>query len=454
MATPVIMPRQGQSVESCIISKWYKKKGDTVNEGDFLFNYETDKATFDEESKVSGTMLDIFFEEGDEVECLKNVCVIGAPGESTDEFNPNLSTQKAGTKETKQKETVSENKPEIESAQTSQSFKQSDEIKISPRAKNLAKKSGVDERFANASGPYGRIIERDVIELRKNGPIVTKAAGDELINMPVGKVVQGTGIGGRITTDDLKKVNEAVKTEITPDYAVGSDYEKVKISNIRKVIARSMQNSLANSAQLTLNASFDATDIMNYRKKLKSRKKTSDTENITINDIIVFVVSRTLLNHKDINAHFLGEEMLLFKNAHVGVAVDTDRGLMVPTLFNANQKSLKEISGETKVLVADCKKGTISPDTLRGASFTVTNLGTLGIESFTPVINPPQAGILGVDNISIRVKEINEQYLYYPAMGLSLTFDHRAIDGAPAAKFLQELKSNLENFSILYGKGK
>ncbi|MFA6308452.1 MAG: dihydrolipoamide acetyltransferase family protein [Clostridia bacterium] len=452
MATPVIMPRQGQSVESCIISKWYKKKGDTIEVGDILFNYETDKATFDEESKAAGVLIDVFFEEGDEVPVLTNVCVIGKPGESTDEFNPNLDdgvAEKAETKaaEPKMSETT-ENKP----TGVTQSANQSGEIKISPRAKNLAAKTGADERFAKPTGPYGRIIERDIIELRENGPIVTRAAGDELVSMPVGKVVQGTGIGGRITTDDLKKADESVKSEIEQNYQIKSDYEKVKLTNIRKVIAKAMHHSLANSAQLTLNASFDATDIMNYRKKLKNRKKTADAENITLNDIIVFVVSRTILNHKEINAHFMDEEIYLFKNAHIGIAVDTERGLMVPTLFDANLKSLKQISSETKALANECKEGKISPDALRGGTFTITNLGTLGIESFTPVINPPQAGILGVDNIMTRVKEINEQYLYYPAMGLSLTFDHRAIDGAPAARFLQELKNNLENFSILYAK--
>lgn len=454
MATPVIMPRQGQSVESCIISKWYKAKGDTIEVGDFLFNYETDKATFDEEAKVAGVLIDVFFEEGDEVTVLTNVCVIGKPGESTDEFNPNKDTGVAGKEETKVAEPQKAEGAKVKSTQIIQTANQSGAIKISPRAKNLASKTGADERFANPTGPYGRIIERDIIELRENGPIVTKAAGDALVSMPVGKVVQGTGLGGRITTDDLKKAGESVKSEIEQDYQVKSDFERVKLTNIRKVIAKAMHNSLANSAQLTLNASFDATGIMNYRKKLKSRKKTSDTENITLNDIIVFVVSRTLLNHKAINAHFMDEEIFLFKNAHIGVAVDTERGLMVPTLFDANLKSLKEISNETKALANDCKEGKISPDALRGATFTVTNLGTLGVESFTPVINPPQAGILGVDNIVTRVKEINEQYLYYPAMGLSLTFDHRAIDGAPAARFLQELKNNLENFSILYAKNK
>jgi len=166
----------------------------------------------------------------------------------------------------------------------------------------------------------------------------------------------------------------------------------------------------------------------------------------------LYAVSRTLLNHKELNAHFMDDKMLLFNTVNLGVAVDTERGLMVPTIFNAERKSLNEISKEAKVLISECQKGTINPDLLKGGSFTVTNLGTLDIESFTPVLNPPQTGILGVNTIVQRVKEVNGEYVYYPAMGLSLTFDHRALDGAPAARFLKELKTNLENFTVMLAK--
>ncbi|MEI6603165.1 MAG: 2-oxo acid dehydrogenase subunit E2, partial [Clostridia bacterium] len=171
--------------------------------------------------------------------------------------------------------------------------------------------------------------------------------------------------------------------------------------------------------------------------------------NITLNDMILFAVAKTLMMHRDLNAHYFDDKMLLFKNVNLGIAVDTARGLMVPTLFGANLKSLNQLSSDAKALIDSCQKGTVSPDTLKGGTFTVTNLGALGIESFTPVINPPQTGILGVDTIEVKVKEVNGAYVYYKAMGLSLTFDHRAIDGAPAAKFLKDLVTNLENFSTL-----
>lgn len=462
MATPVIMPRQGQSVESCIIVKWHKQKGDYVKAGDILFSYETDKAAFDEEAKVEGTLLEVFFEEGDDVPVLTNVCVIGTPGESTDEFNPNTASD--GKDEASAEVTTQQSEQQVETAvqvqaeaeldQTSVKAAESGDIKVSPRAKNLAARTGIDYRFAAPTGPNGRIIERDIIALRENGPVATMAAREQMLSMDGVGAVQGTGLGGRITIGDLQTPVAADQGQQVLQSAAGVQpaYEDIKLSNIRKVIAKSMHHSLSELAQLTLNTSFDATDILNYRSKIKQNIEKLGLENITLNDIILYAVSRTILNHKNINSHFLDDKIRIFNNVHLGIAVDTERGLMVPTLFNADLKSLNQISKEAKALISECQKGTISPDLLKGASFTVTNLGSLGIESFTPVINPPQTAILGVNTIVQRVKEVNGEYKYYPAMGLSLTFDHRAFDGAPAARFLQDLKNNLENFSVLLAK--
>lgn len=455
MATPVIMPRQGQSVESCIIAKWNKKKGDKVQPGDVLFTYETDKATFDEEAKVGGIMLDIFFQEGDDVPCLLNVCVIGNEGEDASEFNPNGAQPAAAQMQAITEEAPVVAAPVEDTAQITPALQQQEgKLKISPRARNLAEKSGADLRFAVPTGPNGRIIEKDVAALKESGKLVTSAAksGD----LQAG-AIEGTGIGGRITTYDLKSIQNAPSdtTETIVSAApstVQVEFEEVKLSNIRKVIAKAMHHSISSTCQLTLNASFDATGILEFRKKLKDAAKFSGLENITINDIILYAVSRTIQNHKTLNAHFLDDKMLLFKNVNLGIAVDTDRGLMVPTLFNANLKSLNEISKDAKKLVESCQKGTISPDSLKGGTFTITNLGTLDIESFTPVLNPPQTGILGVNNIIQRAREVDGEIEYYPAMGLSLTFDHRALDGAPAARFLKDLKNNLENFSVLLVK--
>ena len=448
MATPVIMPRQGQSVESCVIGAWHKHKGDKIAVGDILFTYETDKATFEEEAKVEGVLLELFFDEGDEVECLKNVCVIGNEGESVEEFRPDgrVRSQESGARS--QESEVRSQKvgdasgavaPLLASAVSPDSCLSPVSFLLSPRARRLAETSGADIRYAVPSGANNRIMERDVQAVIKQGHLATRSTRAAGISPPV---AYGTGIGGRVTTFDAMQAQSPKSRGRSA--AQSPEYEEVKLSNVRKVIAKAMHASLANSAQLTLQSSFDATDILEFRRKLKTAVEKISQPNVTITDIIIYAVSRILPKHRSINAHFMGESMKLFNRAHVGVAVDTPRGLLVPTLFNADEMSLFEVSANAKALFDQCKQGSISPNLLKNGTFTISNLGTMGIEVFTPVLNPPQTGILGVCSIVERTRNGTP----YPAMGLSLTFDHRALDGADAARFLKDLVDYLELFSV------
>ena len=198
-------------------------------------------------------------------------------------------------------------------------------------------------------------------------------------------------------------------------------------------------------AQLTFNSSFDATKLLALRKSLKAGGEKMGLANITLNDIVLYAVSRVVLNHRGLNAHCLDDTMRYFNTVNIGIAVDTDRGLMVPKVFHAEKMSLNEISKAAQ-------SGTINPDLLKGATFTVSNLGSLGIESFTPIVNPPQTGILGVDCIMKRIKEVDGEDVVYPAMGLSLTVDHRVLDGADAARFLKDIGFALENIDLLMAK--
>jgi len=472
MATPVKMPKIGLSDESAIIAKWHKKKGEQVKVGEVLFTIETDKSTFDVEAEADGTLLDVFFNEGDEVRVLTDVAVIGSYGEEFGNIVPagdNPESQVGVQKSQSQKaespadevrlEQITE-RPNTVPAETG-----GKEIRISPRARNLAERTGVDFRAASPTGPEGRIIERDILALIKNGPVFTPAAKEGYQKSGSNlQVSQGTGLGGRITTADLQhtaegnKAEEKAAAEILEEQEAwqkpamespgqGSRYKEVKFTQIRKIIANNMLNSLSTTAQLTNDATFDATEIMAYREKVKANRGKYGLENITLNDMVLYAVSRT-----DLNAHLVGETMMVFENVHLGVAIDTERGLMVPTIFNANLKSLNEISREVKELAEQCRKGSINPDYLKDGTFTVTNLGTLDVEHFTPILNPPQTGILGVCSITYRPRPVNDQYEYYPAMGLSLTYDHRAVDGAPAARFLKDLKTNMENFSLLLAR--
>ncbi len=413
LAKAVIMPKAGITVESCIIGQWQKKVGDKISVGDILFTYETDKASFECESTEEGTLLEIFFNDGDEVPCLVNVCAVGNEGEDFSALKPSSASEAPSEPIVEEKAEV---KAEAPKAAPAESTKVEGKTAVSPRARKLAERAGVDASLATPTGPNGRIIERDVRELMEN-PVAVEA---------------------------VKAASAAVAEPM-------AEYEDVKFSGIRRAISKSMSTSLSTMAQLTHNTSFDATCILNYRKQLKNAS--DECSGITIGDIVLYAVSRTLLNHPDLNANMIDDSTIrLFKSVNLGVAVDTPRGLMVPTIFNADKKSLLEISKEVKELAAACREGNINPDKLSGGTFTVSNLGSLGVESFTPVINPPQTGILGVCTTVDRVRKTADGIEVYPAMGLSLTYDHRAIDGTPAAKFQKELCKNLENFTTLLAK--
>ena len=445
MATVVIMPRQGQSVESCIITAFNKKLGDTVDVGEILFSYETDKSSFEEPAPVAGKILAIFREEGDDVPCLENVLVIGNDGEDVSAFAPK-SEEAAPAAPAAEKAEVKEEPAAVPATDAAAPVATKGVGSISPRARLLAEKTNADLLKAVPTGPNGRIIERDVQKLVDMGLTVSPAAKAGYTS-----AVEGSGINGKVVLGDLN-APAAQPAEAPVAAATAPAYEDVKLTNVRKVIAKAMHASLSNMAQLTLNSSFDATKLMALRASLKAGAEKMGLANITLNDMILFAVSRVLLNHKELNAHYLDDVMRYFNNVNIGIAVDTDRGLLVPNVFAAEKLSLNELSRAAKAVITEAQSGNISPDKLQGGSFTVTNLGSLGIESFTPVINPPQTGILGVGNITKRIKEVNGEDVTYPAMGLSLTFDHRALDGAPAAKFLKELCFALENFDILLTK--
>ncbi len=441
MATAVIMPRQGQSVESCIITEWAKKKGDTVAVGDVLFSYETDKSSFDEKSEVAGTLLEVLANEGDDVPCLEVVCIIGDAGEDISALIPKKEeaaapapAAEAAPAAAPAAEAAPAAAPAVAAAPVATAAASDDILRISPRAKNLALRAGADLSKVVATGPMGRIVERDVNALLDAGKTTTIEAVERFL------------AGERVVVEETAA--EAAAPVAAPAKTTGG-YTDNKITNIRKVIAKSMHASLSNMAQLTLNASFDATEVMAFRKNLKASGEALGMGNITINDIVLYAVAKTLKDHKDLNAHWLDDVYRVFDDVNLGIAVDTERGLMVPTLMAAQAMSLSELSANAKSLIKETQGGSISPDKLSGGTFTVTNLGSLGVESFTPVINPPQVAILGVCAITQRVKADGS---VYPAMGLSLTFDHRALDGAPAARFLKDLCANLEHFSLLLAK--
>ena len=434
MANVVIMPRQGQSVESCIITTWQKHPGDKVEVGDILFSYETDKSAFDEPAQVAGTMLAVLANEGDVVPCLDPVCVIGAEGEDISALIKKADEAEAAPAEEAKAE---EAKPVTEAEATVS--ESADRVFISPRARHLALKTGCDLSKVIPTGPHGRIIERDVNKALDAGFTTTT---DRIEAFLSGKLIAEEAA-------PAAEIKEEVKTVAAPVADDLRAYDEEPFSNVRKVIAKSMHASLSEMAQLTLNSSFDATNLLAYRKKLKENGEALGLSKITINDMVLYAVARILPNYPEINANVVDNTFRKFRHANIGMAVDTERGLLVPVLFGAEKMTLAELSAQTKTLAGKAREGKLSPDEMSGGSFTVSNLGSMGVESFTPVINPPQTAILGV---CCTVNRLKADGSVYPAMGLSLTFDHRAVDGAPAAKFLKELCDALANFDLLLAK--
>jgi len=407
MANPVIMPRQGQSVESCIISSWFKNEGDEIQKGDLLFSYETDKAAFECESEFAGILLKRLYQEGDEVPVLKIVAIIGTPGESIDQFSDeSVDSTHEGIVSVESKEV--EDFTAITGLTVARL--EGEKIRITPRARNRAKELGISFEGIQGSGPEGRIIEQDIILAGKSDSFATPPAS-----------------------------------------SVGEEFEIRKLSNMRKIIAAKMKESLQNSAQLTHHTSADARRLLELRKKAKESFEKGASENITINDMVCFAVIRALKKHPMVNCHLLGDTISIFHKVHLGLAVDTDRGLMVPTVKNADDLSIQRLAAQLKAVADNCKKGNINPELLasEAATFSVSNLGSYGVELFTPVINLPQVAILGVNTIINRPTDLgNGVFGFVPFIGLSLTYDHRAIDGAPASAFLREIRLEIENLDF------
>ncbi len=420
MAIAVLMPKQGQSVESCFIIKWNKKEGDKVKAEEPICEVETDKAVFEVEAPEAGTILKIFYKEGDDVPVLNTITIIGQPGEKIDHLIPKKTVSVSKDEYVESQKAIT---PDESVKKTGPSF-EAGLISISPVARSFAEKKGIDFSELIGSGPGGRIIKRDVEKaISEQEQLATVA-------------------------DTAKTISGVAALTKERDISFPEPIKEIPVKGVRQLITERMLKSLQSTAQLTLNTSADASSLLSYRKWLKSSPTELGLDRITINDLVIYAVAKTLPRYTTLNAHFLKDKILEFEHVHLGFAVDSPRGLMVPIIHNAHLLSLKEISKEARRLSTACQEETILPDELSGGTFTVSNLGTMGIESFTPILNIPQVAILGVCSISLKPIMKDNKIQFIPHMGLSLTFDHRAIDGVPAAKFLQELNMVIANFDL------
>jgi len=453
MATVVVMPQLGNSVESCLIVSWQVKVGDEIAENAIVCEVETDKASMEVPSTAAGTVLALLWDEGDDVPVKEPLLVVGAAGEDP---KPALDAvgwagkDGEGDAAPAPQPTEASATPEV-AAQPAERAAATGAA--SPRARNLAAANSLDlGAVEEGSGPGGRVIERDVKEALTSATPAAARAGAH------GAAAQGTGLGGRVTTTDLTAgpAPEAVAPTMPaarPATAVDADFpgpsEATQVKGVRKVISERMMNSLATSAQLTYTTTANAQGLLDLRKKLKNSDAALGMTGVTIGDLVGYAAVRAAAQNPSHNAHLADGVLTTFERVHLGFACDTPRGLLVPTVRNASLMSLREFSAVSKQLANEAIQGSINPDLLSGATFTVSNLGGFGIESFTPLLNVPQTAILGVDAIFPRVKvNADGSVGAEQRIGLSLTADHRVIDGADAARFLQDLVRFIEAIDI------
>ncbi|MEP6910653.1 MAG: dihydrolipoamide acetyltransferase family protein [Actinomycetota bacterium] len=401
MAAEVTLPRLGQGMEAGTIVRWLKSEGDTVEKGESLYELDTDKVTQEVEAEASGTILKILAKEGEEIAVGKRIAVIGEQGEDVPEAeeaseevdeDPQEEGSPGPAREEERergREASADDEPKDEPEEASANGR----VKASPLARRIARERGIDLASLTGTGPEGRVVAEDV-----------------------------------------------ERAATTPAHAtVGSaplEAEVVPLTSIRRTIAKRLTKAWeAPAFQISMSA--DMTRSLALRERLRDEK-------VTVTDVLTKLAAIALLRHREVNAHFADDEIRIFPSAHVGLAVATERGLVVPVIRDCDRKSLVQIAADRGALVSRAREAKLSSDDLDGGTFTISNLGMYGVEQFIAVLNPPQAAILAVGSIDERPVAEDGELVVRPLMSLTLTCDHRAVDGAKAAEFLRELKTLLE----------
>jgi pyruvate dehydrogenase E2 component (dihydrolipoamide acetyltransferase) len=431
MATPVEVPKVGNTMEECIVSRWLRRKGDSVSAGDVIAEIETDKTTVEISAPVAGTILETDFEEGAIAPVFQRLCLIGDPSEA------NTAPASPAPAAPPFQAAIHPSTPEtgLPGTQAMPAFEPASSL--GPRTLPVSESKPASLVAGNGSAPIF-------------SPRARRFAQDH--NFHPASVV-GSGPGRRVLVADLERLYAAA----TAAGSVGAGHVRPvapstppapappgtgeRMSTIRERIARRMRESLATTAQYTMHSWADAGGLLALRGKIKASPAAPQ---VTINDMVLFAVARALVEMPALNAELIDGRLHRHESIHLGFACDTDRGLMVPVIRDCQKLSLAELARRSAELAQRAMAGTIGPDDLAGATFTVSNLGSLGIESFTPILNPPQVAILGVDAIQPRLARRENKIEIIDSIGLSLTCDHQVIDGAPGARFLKLLKEQIE----------
>ena len=397
MATEVILPRLGQGMESGTIVRWLKSEGEPVEKGEPLFELDTDKVTQEVEAEAAGVLLKIAVPEG-EVPVGQTVAFIGSEGEDV----PEVAAAAAPQEDAQEAAKPSEPEPVQQAPQQAAIASENGRIKASPLARRIARERGIELSAIRGTGPDGRIVAEDVERAEAGGPTAPVAAP-----VPV-----ATG-----------------------------EVERVPLSNVRKTIARRLTEAWQIPV-FQLQASADMTRVNALVARLRER---DPDVRVTVTDVLTKVCAQALMRHREVNAEFTEDAILLHPSANVGLAVAAPQGLVVPVIRSAERLSLTEIARVRADLVGRAREAKLRAQDIEGGTFTISNLGMYAVESFTAVLNPPQAAIVAVGATEERVVPVGGETVVRPMVTLTCTFDHRAVDGAPAAAFLQSLKESLED---------
>jgi pyruvate dehydrogenase E2 component (dihydrolipoamide acetyltransferase) len=402
MAVDVSLPRLGQGMEAGTIVRWLKSEGDQVEKGEPLYELDTDKVTQEVEAEASGVLLKILAGEGEEIEVGKRIAVIGEQGEDVE----------------------AEAEAEVEVEEDTQEEGSPGEAREEERERG---REAAAEKEEQAATPEASRVDGRV----KASPLARRIARERSIDLTN---LTGTGPEGRIVAEDVERA------AATPAHAtVGAaplEAEVVPLTSIRRTIARRLTKAWeAPAFQISMSA--DMTRAQALRERLRDQK-------VTVTDVLTKLSAIALLRHRELNAHFADDELRIFPSAHIGLAVATERGLIVPVLREVERKSLVQLAIERGELVERTRDAKLTQEDLEGGTFTISNLGMYGVEIFTAVLNPPQAAILAVGAIEERPVVEDGELVVRPMMAMTLTCDHRAVDGSKASEFLRELKLLLE----------
>ncbi len=465
MAEALFIPKLGNTVEEVTLIEWTVANGTGVKLGQELLEIETDKAVFNVEATADGILHHGPFVAGDVLPVLEVVAVIGTVEDSWDSHQASASPTTTAAKEIVAEAVANSVEVEMDIAvavlPTTQ-IESSERLFISPRARKLAENKGIDLNALMPTGPNGRIVERDVLaylEARPSAsPVARKMAEEAGINV---YDIAGSGPGGRIVRRDVE-LALAVETVPAPAAAAPAAVaqpplqlpdaevsERLPLKGIRGIIADRMGASVHTTARVTIVMEVDATEFVDVRARLKTAVGDSWGFAPGYNDLLALVVAKALREHPHMNARLAADAVEHLAHINLGMAVDTERGLMVPVIRDADQKGLHAFGAEFRELVEKARIGRALPDDLSGGTFTITNLGMYDVDAFTPVINLPEAAILGVGRIAPKPVVVEGEIVVRQMWTLSLVFDHRLVDGAPAARFLQAIKQMIEEPYLL-----